>query len=167
MGLINELSMNPGPFACFGAYADEPGCPGTSRVRCPSWSMKPLYSSCWRGLHPQAVAVSPPVCPLESLSSRNAGCWWLLFHLGLPVGGGGIASRGLHCILKEEGGVGTTVEGQLCIVCGGVPLESGRGKGSSTWRGKRSHGFRISGFCFLLIREIWAQQGYEEEALRV
>ena len=94
MGLINELSMNPGPFACFGAYADEPGCPGTSRVRCPSWSMKPLYSSCWRGLHPQAVAVSPPVCPLESLSSRKAGCWWLLFHLGLPVGGGGIASRG-------------------------------------------------------------------------
>ena len=167
MGLVNELSMNPGPFASFCAYADEPGCPGTSGVRCPSWSMKPLYSSCWRGLHPQAVAVSPPVCLLQSLSSRKAGCWWLLFHLGLPVDGGDIASRGLLCILKEESGVGTTVEGQFSIVCGGVLLESGRGKGSSTWGGKRSHGFPISGFCFLLIREIWAQQGYEEEALRV
>ncbi|CAI9181152.1 unnamed protein product [Rangifer tarandus platyrhynchus] len=59
MGLVSELSMNPGPFASFGAYANEPGCPGTSRVRCPSWRMKRLYSSYWRGLHPQAVAVSP------------------------------------------------------------------------------------------------------------
>lgn len=27
MGLVNELSMNRGPFASFGAYADEPGYP--------------------------------------------------------------------------------------------------------------------------------------------
>lgn len=50
--------------------------------------MKTLFSSCLRGLHPQAVAVSPSVYLLESLSAW----WWLLFHLGLLVGEGDIAS---------------------------------------------------------------------------
>ena len=59
------------------------------------------------------------------------------------------------------------MEGHLCIVCDGVLLEWWRGKGRSIWGGKRSSGFPISGFCFLLMREIWAQQGYEQEALRV
>lgn len=107
MGLVNELCVNRGPFASSGAYADEPGCPGTSRVRCPSWRMKPLYSSCWRGLHPEAVLSLPTVYLLERLSSRKAGYWWLLFHLGLPGGGGGdITSRGPSLHLEEEGGVG-------------------------------------------------------------
>ena len=69
--------------------------------------------------------------------------------------------------LKEEGVVGTTAEGRLCIVCSVVLLKLGRAKGSSVWGGKGSKGFPISGFCFLSIREIWAQQGYEQEALRV
>ena len=73
----------------------------------------------------------------------------------------------LLCTLKEEGAFGTAVEGQLCIVCGVVLLEWGRGKGSSTGGGTRPDGFPMSGFCFLLIRQIWAQQGYEQEALRV
>lgn len=73
----------------------------------PSWRMKPLYSSCWRGLHPEAVLSLPTVYLLESLSSRKAGYWWLLFHLGLPGGGGGdITSRGPSLHLEEEGGVG-------------------------------------------------------------
>ena len=58
------------------------------RVRCDDWRMKTLFSSCWRGLHPQALAVSPPVYLLESLCAW----WWLLFHLGLPVGEDDIAS---------------------------------------------------------------------------
>lgn len=70
----------------------------------PSWRMKPLYSSCWRGLHPEAVLSLPTVYLLESLSSRKAGYWWLLFHLGLPGGGGGdITSRGPSLHLEEEG----------------------------------------------------------------
>ena len=40
-------------------------------------------------------------------------------------------------------------------------------RGGSIWGGERPHRFPISGFCFLLMREIWAQQGYEQEALRV
>ena len=104
---------------------------------------------------------------LESLSSRKAGWWWLLFHLGFPVRGVTLPQGALLCTLKEEGVVGITVEGQLCIVCGGVLLEWGRQKGSSVRGGKRPDGFPMSGFCFLLIQEIWAQQDYEEEALRV
>ena len=50
--------------------------------------MKTLFFSCWRGVHPQAIAVSPFVYLLESLSAW----WWLLFHLGLPVGEDDIAS---------------------------------------------------------------------------
>ena len=108
MGLVNELCLNPGQFVSFRACASEPGCPGTSKVRHPSWRMKTLFFSCWRGLHPQSVTVSPPVYVLKSLSSW----WWFLFHLGLPVGGGDIASRGpsLHpqgrrCCWYNSGGV--------------------------------------------------------------
>ena len=46
--------------------------------------------------------------------------------MGFLVGGGDTASGSLLCTLKEEGVVGTTVEGQLCIVCGVVLLEWGR-----------------------------------------
>lgn len=153
MGLVKEPCLNLGQFVSFGACASEPGCPRTSRVRCPGWRMKTLFFSCWRELHPQAVTVSPLVYLLESLSA------WLLFlfHLGLPVGGGDIASRGSSLDSQEEEGVvGTTVEGWLCIVSGVVLLELGRGKGSSVWGGKGSSGFPISGFCFLSIWEIWA-----------
>ena len=63
----------------------------------------------------------------------------------------------LLCTLKEEAIVGTRVEGQLCIVCGVVVLEWGSGKGTSIGGGTRPNGFHMSGFCFLLIREIRAQ----------
>ena len=80
---FSEPCLNPGPFVSFGACASEPGSPGTSRVRRPDWRMTPLYYSCWRGPHPEAVTVSPTVYLLESHSAW----WWLLFHLGLPVSG--------------------------------------------------------------------------------
>ena len=108
MGLVNEPCLNLGPFVSFGACASEPGCPRTSRVRRPGWRMKTLFFSCWRELHPQAVTVSPLVYLLESLSA------WLLFlfHLGLPVGGGDIASRessldsqGRRCCWYNSGGL--------------------------------------------------------------
>ena len=63
---------------------------------------------------------------LEILSRRKAGWWWLLFHLGFPVHGVTLPQGDPLCTLKEEGVVGTTVEGQLCIVCGVVLLEWGR-----------------------------------------
>ena len=75
---------------------------------------------------------------------------FLLVGVTLPQGN-------LLCTLKEEGIVGTTVEGQLCIVCGVVVLEWGRGRGNSIGGGIRRDGFPMSGFCFLLIREIRAQ----------
>jgi len=50
-----------------------------------------------------------------------------------------------------------------------IPLQQEETKGFilQLGVGGRSNGCPISGFCFLLIREIWAQQGFEEEALRV
>ena len=77
--------------------------------------------------------------------------------MGFPVRGVTLPQGDPLCTLKEEGVVGITVEGQLCIVCGGVLLEWGRQKGSSVRGGKRPDGFPMSGFCFLLIREIRAQ----------
>ena len=75
---------------------------------------------------------------------------FLLVGVTLPQGN-------LLCTLKEEGIVGTTVEGHLCIFCGVVVLELGIGKGNSIGGGTKPNRFPMSGFCFLLIREIRAQ----------
>ena len=55
--------------------------------------------------------------------------------------GSSLPQEDLLCTLKEEGVVSTTVEGQVCLVCGIALQEWVRRKGSSFWVGKGSGGF--------------------------
>lgn len=54
----------------------------------PPWDGEALVFLLLERATPQAVLSLPAVSLLESLSSRKAGYWWLLFHLGLLGGGG-------------------------------------------------------------------------------
>lgn len=59
------------------------------------------------------------------------------------------------------------MERQFCIVCGGVLLEWGRGKGELNLGREKVPCCPRFRLLLSLDEEMWAQQGCEQEALRV